>query len=69
MSTIRETFDLEELVSTVYAALDDALAEAGLAARGGKWVPRPAGPGHRRQQQARGRNCQDWLFHGLPFLH
>ena len=41
MSTTRETLDLEELVITVYAALDDALAEAGLAAREGKLVPRP----------------------------
>jgi len=41
MSTVRETFDLEEWVSTVYAALDDALAKAGVAARGGKLVPRP----------------------------
>ena len=37
----RETLDLEDLVVTVYAALDDALAEAGLAARDGKLVPRP----------------------------
>jgi len=41
MSTIREAFDLEELVVTVYTALDDALAEAGLRARNGKLVPRP----------------------------
>jgi hypothetical protein len=41
MPTTRETLDLEELVITVYAALDDALAEAGLAARDGKLVPRP----------------------------
>jgi hypothetical protein len=41
MPTSRETFDLEELVITVYAALDDALAEAGLGARNGKLVPRP----------------------------
>ena len=43
LSTIRETFDLEEWVITVYTALDNALAEAGVAARGGKWVPR-SGP-------------------------
>jgi hypothetical protein len=67
--TIRETFGLEEWAGTVYAALDDALKEAGVVARGGKRVPRPAGPGHRWQRQARGRNRQDWLFHGLPFLH
>lgn len=41
MPTIRETLDLEELVITVYAALDDALAESGLAARDGKLLPRP----------------------------
>jgi len=41
MSRIRETLDLEELVITVYSALDDALAEAGLVARDGKLVPRP----------------------------
>jgi hypothetical protein len=37
----RETLDLEELVITVYAALDDALAEAGVIAQRGKLVPRP----------------------------
>jgi len=41
MPRTRETFDLEEWGITVYTALDDALAEAGVAARGGKWVPRP----------------------------
>ena len=41
MSTIRETLDLEELVITVYSALDDALAEAGVVARDGKLIPRP----------------------------
>jgi hypothetical protein len=43
MPTVRETFDLEELVITVYAALDDALAEAGIVTRDGKVVAR-AGP-------------------------
>jgi len=41
MPRTEETFDLEELVITVYAALDDALAEAGVATRDGKLVPRP----------------------------
>ena len=41
MPTTRETLDLEELVITVYTALDDALAEAKIARRGGKLVPRP----------------------------
>jgi hypothetical protein len=41
MPTIRETLGLEELVITVYAALDDALTEAGVVARNGKLVPRP----------------------------
>jgi len=41
MPRTEETFDLEELVITVYAALDDALAEAGIAAQNGKLVPRP----------------------------
>jgi len=41
MSKTRETLDLEDLVITVYAALDDALREAGLAARDGKLIPRP----------------------------
>ena len=41
MPTIRETLDLEDLVITVYAALDDALAEAGVVTRDGKLVPRP----------------------------
>ena len=36
----RQTLDLEELVITVYAALDDALAEAGVIAQQGKLVPR-----------------------------
>jgi len=44
MPTTRETLDLEELVITVYAALDDALAEAGITARAGKLVPRPGPP-------------------------
>jgi len=44
MPTIEERFDLEDLVITVYAALDDALAEAGIAARAGKLVPRPGPP-------------------------
>ncbi len=33
-------FELEEVVIAVYAALDDALAEAGVSARKGKPVPR-----------------------------
>ncbi|MFO8013742.1 MAG: hypothetical protein R6X20_10610, partial [Phycisphaerae bacterium] len=37
-------FDLEDLVITVYAALDDALAEAGVPARKGKLVARPGPP-------------------------
>ena len=41
MPTIRETLDLEDWVITVYAALDDALAEAGVVTRDGKLVPRP----------------------------
>jgi len=41
MPTTRETLDLEELVITLYAALDDALAEANIVARDGKLVPRP----------------------------
>ena len=41
MPTIRETLDLEDWVITVYAALDDALAEAGVVTRYGKLVPRP----------------------------
>ena len=41
MPTTDETLDFEELVITVYAALDDALAEAGLRAQAGKLVPRP----------------------------
>ena len=44
MPKTRETLDLEELVITVYAALDDALAEAGRAAQDGKLVPRPGPP-------------------------
>jgi hypothetical protein len=44
MSTIRETLDLEELVITIYSALDDALAEAKIVARDGKLVPRPGPP-------------------------
>ena len=44
MPTIRETLDLEDLVITVYAALDDALAEAGVVTRDGKLVPRPGPP-------------------------
>lgn len=44
MPTVRQTLDLEDLVITVYAALDDALAEAGLKVRNGKllWRPGPA---------------------------
>jgi hypothetical protein len=41
MPRTRETLDLEEGVITLYAALDDALKEAGLAARAGKLLPRP----------------------------
>jgi hypothetical protein len=41
MPKTRETLDLEELVITLYAALDDALTEANLVARDGKLVPRP----------------------------
>ena len=41
MPTMGETLDLEELVITVYAALDDALAQAGIRAQAGKLVPRP----------------------------
>jgi hypothetical protein len=41
MPTTHETLDLEDLVITVYTALDDALAEAKIAGRGGKLVPRP----------------------------
>ena len=41
MPKTSETLDLEDLVITVYAALDDALAEAGLVARDGKLLPRP----------------------------
>lgn len=41
MPKTRETLDLEDLVITVYAALDDALAEAGIVTRDGKLVPRP----------------------------
>ena len=41
MPRTRETLDLEELVITLYAALDDALTEAGIATRDGKLVPRP----------------------------
>lgn len=41
MPKTRETLDLEDLVITVYAALDDALAEAGLVARDGKLLARP----------------------------
>jgi hypothetical protein len=44
MPTTTETFDLEELVITVYAALDDALAEAGIRARDGKLIPRRGPP-------------------------
>lgn len=44
MPKIEERFDLEDLVITVYAALDDALAEAGVRARKGKLVPRPGPP-------------------------
>jgi hypothetical protein len=41
--TVPQTFDLEELVIAVYAALDDALAEAGIHADKGKLIPR-SGP-------------------------
>jgi len=41
--TAPQTLDLEDLVITVYAALDDALAEAGITANKGKLVPR-SGP-------------------------
>jgi hypothetical protein len=41
MPRTRETLHLEDLVITVYAALDDALAEVGFAARNGRLVPRP----------------------------
>lgn len=44
MPKIEERFDLEDLVITVYAALDDALAEAGIAARKGKLLARPGPP-------------------------
>lgn len=44
MPTTEESFDLEDLVITVYTALDDALAEAGVRARKGKLVPRPGPP-------------------------
>jgi hypothetical protein len=40
----RKTLDLEEPVITVCAALDDALAEAGLATQDGKLAPRPGPP-------------------------
>lgn len=41
--TVPQTFDLEELVIAVYAALDDALAGAGITANKGKLLPR-SGP-------------------------
>ena len=41
MSTRRDTLDLEDVVTSVYAALDDALAEAGTVARNGKLIARP----------------------------
>jgi len=44
MPRTEEHFDLEDVVVTVYAALDDALAEAGVRARKGKLVPRPGPP-------------------------
>ena len=44
MPTTDETFDLEELVITVYAALDDTLAEAGIQARDGKLIARRGPP-------------------------
>jgi hypothetical protein len=44
MPTPRQTLDLEELVITVYAALDDALAETGVIVREGKLVQRPGPP-------------------------
>ena len=43
MPAVRETLDLEELVISVYSALDDALVEAGIVARDGKLIPR-SGP-------------------------
>ncbi|MFO8013186.1 MAG: hypothetical protein R6X20_07755 [Phycisphaerae bacterium] len=44
MPRTEERFDLEDLVITVYAALDDALAEAGVPARKDKLVARPGPP-------------------------
>jgi hypothetical protein len=44
MSTRRDTLDLEDVVTSVYAALDDALAEAGIVASKGKLVPRRGPP-------------------------
>lgn len=41
MPRMDETLDLEDLVITVYAALDDALAQAGIRAQAGKLVVRP----------------------------
>jgi hypothetical protein len=41
MPRIQDTLDLEEMVITVYAALDDALDESGLTAKEGKLLPRP----------------------------
>jgi len=41
MPTIREALDLEDLVISVYTALDDALAEAGILAKEGKLIGRP----------------------------
>lgn len=40
MPTMRETLDLEGLVISVYTALDDALADAGIVAKKGKLIPR-----------------------------
>lgn len=39
-----DTLDLEDLVITVYTALDDALAEAGITTKAGKLIPRPGPP-------------------------
>src|SRR5687767_6132210 len=41
MQTVTETLDLERVVISVYAALDDALAAAQIPCRNGKLVPRP----------------------------
>ena len=41
--TVPQTLDLEDLAIAVYAAIDDALAEAGIVADKGKLIPR-SGP-------------------------